>query len=118
MPEEQMQPEVAPVSSKNPWKTLGVVFILLFIVSTIFAVSYSMQDTADERVTELREEISRLNSEVETLRGVLSNRPPLEEEEIEALFKHFRKLMYSPMANSKDLINLHQVVELYYKNRN
>jgi hypothetical protein len=40
----------------------------------------------------------------------------IEEETITALFKHFRKVKYSPMANSKDLINLHNAIEFYYKN--
>ena len=42
----------------------------------------------------------------------------LKKEFINDLFKHFRKVRYSPMANSKDLINLHNAVEFYYKNCN
>ncbi len=42
----------------------------------------------------------------------------IDEDTINTLFDHFRKVRYSPMANSKDLINLHTVVEQYYKNCN
>lgn len=43
-------------------------------------------------------------------------RSAIEQEKIEALFKHFRKVRFSPIANSKDLINLHHSIEFYHKN--
>lgn len=42
----------------------------------------------------------------------------IKEDVITKLFRHFRKVRFSPMANSKDLINLHNAVEFYYKNCN
>lgn len=42
----------------------------------------------------------------------------IEKEKIDIIFKHFRTVRYSPIANSKDLINLHNAVAFYYKNCN
>ena len=46
----------------------------------------------------------------------ITKRSGIDEDTVTALFKLFRKVRYSPMANSKDLINLHNAVEFYYKN--
>jgi len=42
----------------------------------------------------------------------------IEKEKIDTLFKLFRTVRFSPLANSKDLINLHNAVAFYYKNCN
>ncbi|MBL4594911.1 MAG: DUF4350 domain-containing protein [Flavobacteriales bacterium] len=54
----------------------------------------------------------------EELIDSLTAKSGIEKNSITNLFKHFRKVRYSPMANSKDLINLHSAVESYYKNCN
>jgi len=41
----------------------------------------------------------------------------VEEVVINKLFLLFRKVRYSPMANSKDLINLHNAIAFYHKNK-
>ena len=47
----------------------------------------------------------------------ITGKSGIEKDIITALFKHFRKVRwFSPIANSKDLINLHNAVEFYYKN--
>ena len=54
----------------------------------------------------------------EELISSLTAKSGIDKNSITSLFKHFRKVRYSPMANSKDLINLHSAVESYYKNCN
>ncbi len=61
--------------------------------------------------------ITTTKEEPELIKQV-SLKSGIEEETIIKLFRHFRKVRYSPMANSKDLINLHNAVAFYYKNCN
>jgi hypothetical protein len=56
------------------------------------------------------------NIEEKELIGQISIRSEIKTENLERLFKLFRKVRFSPMANSKDLINLHNEVDFYYKN--
>ena len=49
---------------------------------------------------------------------LVSAKSGINEDDVNNLFKHFRKVRFSPIANSKDLINLHNTVESYYKNCN
>lgn len=43
-------------------------------------------------------------------------RSEIQREKIEELFKNFRTVRFSPIAKSKDLINLHHSIEFYNKN--
>lgn len=54
----------------------------------------------------------------EELIDKISTKSGINKDKITELFRFFRKVRYSPMANSKDLINLHTAVEAYYKNCN
>ncbi|PCI99029.1 MAG: hypothetical protein COB15_05030 [Flavobacteriales bacterium] len=60
-------------------------------------------------------QINTSTEEPELIKNI-SLKSGIEESLIIGLFKHFRKVRYSPIANSKDLINLHNAIELYYKN--
>ncbi len=50
------------------------------------------------------------------IRSQVSAKSGIDPKKIDTLFKLFKNVRFSPMANSKDLINLHHAVEYYYKN--
>ncbi len=59
-----------------------------------------------------------INTDLEELELIdqITSKSGIEKDNITSIFKHFRKVRFSPIANSKDLINLHNAVEFYYKN--
>lgn len=57
------------------------------------------------------------NVEEKELIQKISERSAIKIEDIQSLFKQFRKIRFSPIANSKDLIKLHQTIEEYHKKR-
>jgi hypothetical protein len=68
-------------------------------------------------LADLRSKYNILNTEEDSeLINQISAKSGIEKEIISKLIKYFRKVRYSPIANSKDLINLHNAVEYYYKN--
>lgn len=57
------------------------------------------------------------NVEEKELIEKISKRSEIKKEDIENLFNQFRKIRFSPIANAKDLIKLHQTIEEYHKKR-
>ena len=57
------------------------------------------------------------NVEEKELIQRISDRSEIQKEDIENLFKQFRKIRFSPIANAKDLIKLHQTIEEYHNKR-